>query len=96
MEDGLTRRQRDVERERERERKQRVRRGRGVEDKVWKATEEGGSRVCGGVGQLSSSYPHQNLAAVQKYTQECVSVCLRQNESLKSCLRYSDFSDFQF
>lgn len=42
---------------------------------------EGGSRVCGGVGQLSSSYPHQNLAAVQKHTQECVSVCLRQNES---------------
>lgn len=44
-------------------------RQRGVKDKVWKATEEGGSRLCGGVGQLSSSYPYQNLAAVQKYTQ---------------------------
>lgn len=43
MGERLNRRQRDVERERQKgERKQRVRRGRGVEDKVWTATEEGG------------------------------------------------------
>lgn len=50
-------------------------RQRGVEDKVWEATEKGGSRLCGGVGQFSSSYPYQNLAAVQKSTHKCV--CLR-------------------
>lgn len=33
---------------------------------------ERGGRLCGGVGQFSST-PYQNLADVQKHTQECVS-----------------------
>lgn len=68
-----------------RERRGTEREQRGVKDKVWKATEQGGSQRCGGVSQLPSLDPYQILAVIQKHTQfGCMfGVCINHNVGTK-------------